>query len=968
MHPWRSPTSWSSDVDTGETITATLTLADTSAGSLSANDGATYTAGTGVWTITDTVANVNLALANLVFTPAVNNDVDTTIGVVIDDGDEDASGPLTGTITLDVSPVNDAPTATNLTSTSAYNEGDASVAITDIVVSDVDTGETITATLTLADTSAGSLSANNGATYTAGTGVWTITDTVANVNLALANLVFTPAVNNDVDTTIGVVIDDGDEDASGPLTGTITLDVTPVNDAPTASGTFTMPATDENTTSTAVQVGAMLADASITANDPDGDMLGIAVLAKTGLGNWQYSTNGASGWTDFGTVNPNAALLLSETTWVRYVPDGVNGEAVGFDFKTWDQTAGSASINGTPELADTVPASGGTGTFSNGAADVTLTVSPVNDAPTATNLTSTSAYNEGDASVAITDIVVSDVDTGETITATLTLADTSAGSLSANNGATYTAGTGVWTITDTVANVNLALANLVFTPAVNNDVDTTIGVVIDDGDEDASGPLTGTITLDVSPVNDAPTATNLTSTSAYNEGDASVAITDIVVSDVDTGETITATLTLADTATGSLSANNGATYTAGTGVWTITDTVANVNLALANLVFTPAVNNDVDTTIGVVIDDGDEDASGPLTGTITLDVTPVNDAPTASGTFTMPATDENTTSTAVQVGAMLADASITANDPDGDMLGIAVLAKTGLGNWQYSTNGASGWTDFGTVNPNAALLLSETTWVRYVPDGVNGEAVGFDFKTWDQTAGSASINGTPELADTVPASGGTGTFSNGAADVTLTVSPVNDAPTATNLTSTSAYNEGDASVAITDIVVSDVDTGETITATLTLADTSAGSLSANDGATYTAGTGVWTITDTVANVNLALANLVFTPAVNNDVDTTIGVVIDDGDEDASGPLTGTISLDVTPVNVEQVLTVNTGATVLEGSSGNILAAAMLATTDADNTADQLIYTITVAPANGTLRLSGVALRRHGHLHPGRHRQ
>ncbi len=669
-----------SDADTGETITATLTLADTATGSLSANNGATYTAGTGVWTITDTVANVNLALANLVFTPAVNNDVDTTIGVVIDDGDEDASGPLTGTITLDVSPVNDAPTATNLTSTSAYNEGDASVAITDIVVSDVDTGETITATLTLADTSAGSLSANNGATYTAGTGVWTITDTVANVNLALANLVFTPAVNNDVDTTIGVVIDDGDEDASGPLTGTITLDVTPVNDAPTASGTFTMPATDENTTSTAVQVGAMLADASITANDPDGDMLGIAVLAKTGLGNWQYSTNGASGWTDFGTVNPNAALLLSETTWVRYVPDGVNGEAVGFDFKTWDQTAGSASINGTPELADTVPASGGTGTFSNGAADVTLTVSPVNDAPTATNLTSTSAYNEGDASVAITDIVVSDVDTGETITATLTLADTSAGSLSANNGATYTAGTGVWTITDTVANVNLALANLVFTPAVNNDVDTTIGVVIDDGDEDASGPLTGTITLDVTPVNDAPTATNLTSTSAYNEGDASVAITDIVVSDADTGETITATLTLADTATGSLSANDGATYTAGTGVWTITDTVANVNLALANLVFTPAVNNDVDTTIGVVIDDGDEDASGPLTGTITLDVTPVNDAPTA-----------------------------------------------------------------------------------------------------------------------------------------------------TNLTSTSAYNEGDACVAITDIVVSDVDTGETITATLTLADTSAGSLSANNG-------------------------------------------------------------------------------------------------------------------------------------------
>ena len=314
------------------------------------------------------------------------------------------------------------------------------------MVSDVDTGETITATLTLADTATGSLSANNGATYDGGTGVWTITDTVANVNLALANLVFTPTVNNDVDTTITTHIEDAA--GAGPADGTITLDVTPVNDAPTA-----------------------------------------------------------------------------------------------------------------------------------------------------TNLTTTSSYNEGAGSVAITDIVVSDVDTGETITATLTLTDTATGSLSANNGATYDGGTGVWTITDTVANVNLALANLVFTPTVNNDVDTTITTHIEDAA--GAGPADGTITLDVTPVNDAPTATNLTTTSSYTEGAGSVAITDIVVSDVDTGETITATLTLTDTATGSLSANNGATYDGGTGVWTITDTVANVNLALANLVFTPTVNNDVDTTISV---------------------------------------------------------------------------------------------------------------------------------------------------------------------------------------------------------------------------------------------------------------------------------------------------------------------------------------------------------------------------------
>ncbi|MEQ9640777.1 MAG: DUF4347 domain-containing protein, partial [Alphaproteobacteria bacterium] len=194
-----------------------------------------------------------------------------------------------------------------------------------------------------------------------------------------------------------------------------------------------------------------------------------------------------------------------------------------------------------------------------------LLTSIVNNPPSATNLTSTSSYTEGDASVTITDIVVSDADAGDVVTATLTLADKAAGSLTANDGASYDADTGGWSITGTVAAVNTALANLAFLPATENNQDTTIAVSIDDGDEDGSGPLTGTITLDVTPVNDAPSATNLTSTSNYAEGTASVAITDIVVSDVDTGDLVTATLTLADTGAGSLTVNDGASYDADTG-------------------------------------------------------------------------------------------------------------------------------------------------------------------------------------------------------------------------------------------------------------------------------------------------------------------------------------------------------------------------------------------------------------------
>ena len=93
----------------------------------------------------------------------------------------------------------------------------------DIVVTDPDSGETITATLTLADSAAGSLTTSGTAVYHAGGGVWTITDTVANVNAALASVAFVPASDYDQDTSIAVHIADGGENGTTPATGTITL-------------------------------------------------------------------------------------------------------------------------------------------------------------------------------------------------------------------------------------------------------------------------------------------------------------------------------------------------------------------------------------------------------------------------------------------------------------------------------------------------------------------------------------------------------------------------------------------------------------------------------------------------------------------------------------------------------------------------------------------------------------------------
>ncbi len=180
----------------------------------------------------------------------------------------------------------------------------------------------------------------------------------------------------------------------------------------------------------------------------------------------------------------------------------------------------------------------------------------------------------------------------------------------------------------------------------------TVTVIANDGKDNSN---TATTTISIIAVNDPPTATNLIQTRPYIEDDASVALDDIVITDPDTGDVITATLTLANTATGLLTTGSfgvtTSTYNPATGIWTATGTVADVNSALAAVAFIPAANNNLDTTISTRIRDAAN--SGPAIGTITLDVTPVNDPPSAvsaaiaavagqSASITLAGSDEET--------------------------------------------------------------------------------------------------------------------------------------------------------------------------------------------------------------------------------------------------------------------------------------------------------------------------------------
>src|SRR4029078_7933629 len=133
----------------------------------------------------------NTLLAGVTFNPATNFNANFTIATSVSDGIAAAladSKAMTGTA------VTDAPTAANLSASETYTE-DTALNLTDIVVSDVDSAN-VPATFTVWNVAAGSLSAaTSGAvtsTYNAGTGAWTASGAIANVNALLAGVTFNP--------------------------------------------------------------------------------------------------------------------------------------------------------------------------------------------------------------------------------------------------------------------------------------------------------------------------------------------------------------------------------------------------------------------------------------------------------------------------------------------------------------------------------------------------------------------------------------------------------------------------------------------------------------------------------------------------------------------------------------------------------------------------------------------------------
>ena len=214
----------------------------------------------------------------------------------------------------------------------------------------------------------------------------------------------------------------------------------------------------------------------------------------------------------------------------------------------------------------------------------------------------------------------------------------------------------------------------------------------------ANGVLsTATVIVAIQGVNDDP-VTSAVTLEAIAEDSAPRLITQaellVNASDVD-GDLLSATGL-------AIASGNGALTDNGDGTWS----------------YAPALNDDTSVSFSYTVEDGN---GGSVAGSASLDITPVNDAPTTSA-VTLAAVDEDNIRTITQ-----ADLLVNASDVDGGVLvatGLAIVSGNGV----LTDNGDGTWSYAPALNDDTSVSFSYT-----VEDG-NGGSV----------AGSASLDITPD--------------------------------------------------------------------------------------------------------------------------------------------------------------------------------------------------------------------------------
>jgi hypothetical protein len=733
----------------------------------------------------DFVSATDIAAGHLVFTPTAhsNGAPEASFTFQVQDNGGTANNGVdldqsANTVSINVNAVNDAPVnsvpgaAQNLNEEGSlvFSSGNGNA----ITISDVDVGsgdETVTLTVTGGTLALGSTVGLTSFTNNAAS--ITLTGTVANVNAAMNGLTYTGNLNfNGTDTLVVGTNDNGNTGAGGPKTDSdnVTINVAAVNDAPVngVQGTQTV---NEDTALVFVGGNAI----SISDVDANGGNETVTLSVASGA----LTLNGTAGLAfTVGDGSADSTMTFSGTV------GAINTALNGLSYQ------GNLNFNGQDTLNITTNDNGNTG--SGGAKSdtdaITINVSAVNDAPVVT-AGHTLNYTENQAATAFDPaIAVSDVDNANLASATVQITggyvngeDVLAFSNTATITGSFDPATGKLTLSgsDTVAHYQTALASVTYVNTSDNPSGAarTVTITANDG---ALNSIAATDTINVTPVNDAPVVA-AGHTLNYTENQVATAIDPaIAVSDVDSANLASATVQITGNYVNGedvLAFSNTATITGSfdpsTGKLTLngSDSVANYQAALASVTYVNTSENPsgLARTVTFITNDG---ALNSVAATDTINVTPVNDAPVAAAGHTLNYT-ENQAATAI-------DPAFTVSDVDSANLASATVQITGnYVNGQDVLSFSNTATITGTFDPSTGkLTLTGSDTVANYQAAI--DSVKYSNSSDDPSAASRTVTiiTNDGAANSVAVTG------------TITVQPVNDAPTLVATGNNPNYSNG----------------------------------------------------------------------------------------------------------------------------------------------------------------------------------
>src|ERR1043166_3192759 len=338
-------------------------------------------------------------------------------------------------------------------------------------------------------------------------------------------------------------------------TQTDTVNITQVNDAPTATAPGSYSATE--------QVALSLKSGSLSVSDVD-SRGGIETITLS-VGEGTLSAGVGNSGVTIVSGNNSSSLVVSGT--IAQLNAFLGSGAASTSTLSYTDNTDTPSASTTLTLSVNDGGNTGSGGALTGSANSTINIAAVNDAPTATAPASYSATEQVALSLKSASLSVSDVDGGAgTETITLSVVEGTLNANAGNSGATVVSGDGTSSlvVSGTIAQLNAFLGSGAASTSTlrytdNTDTpsaSTTLTLSVNDGGNTGSGgALTGSAnsTINIAAVNDAPTATAPASYSATEQVALSLKSASLSVSDVDGGAgTETITLSVVE---GTLNAN-----------------------------------------------------------------------------------------------------------------------------------------------------------------------------------------------------------------------------------------------------------------------------------------------------------------------------------------------------------------------------------------------------------------------------